>query len=294
MPNILLLGKNGQVGWELHRALLPLGEVIAVDAPDLDFTDLECLRKMVLAHTPQVIINAVAYTAVDQAESQTETVMRINAQAPGLLAELACRLKAVLVHYSTDFVFDGTKGTAYREDDIPNPLNHYAVSKLEGDRLVLGAGGAAIVLRSSWVYSNRRDNFVKKVLEWARTREELSVVTDSVSSPTWARDLAMATALMLVQGRANLWEWGRDHHGLYNLAGDGSASRYEWAEEILRLNPNPGEQILRTIKPARSEDFPLPARRPKYTPLDSTRCYQTFGIKLPDWRISLRLAMETA
>lgn len=294
MIKILLLGKNGQVGYELHRSLLPLGEVVALDAPELDFTNLNLLREQVLAHNPQVLVNAVAYTNVDQAESHPELVMQVNAYAPGLLAELCCQLKAVLVHYSTDFVYDGTKREPYTEEDIPNPLNHYALSKLEGDQRVLSGGGSAIVLRSSWIYSDRRDNFLKKVLSWARTREELGVVTDTVSNPTWARDLAQATTLMLAEGRANVWDWAQEYHGLYHLAGSGSASRYEWAEEILRLDPNPGEQVVRVLKPASSKDFPLPAPRPLFTPLDCTRFQKTFGFKLPDWRTSLRLAMEPA
>lgn len=293
MNRILLLGKNGQVGWELHRTLLPLGEVIALDSPELDFTDFNLIREQVLRVRPSVIINAVAYTAVDQAESQPEIARRVNAEAPALLAELAQSCQSALVHYSTDFVYDGMQDRPYTEDDAPNPLNTYAQSKLDGDIAIQQAGGGYLILRSSWIYSHRRDNFVKKVLSWAHTRTELSVVTDQVGSPTWARALAEATAQMLAQGIGDPWGWAQQYCGVYHLAGEGRASRYQWAEEILKLDPARTEQTIRALKPASSDDFPTPARRPLFAPLDCTRFYRTFGLRLPDWRVSLELALET-
>lgn len=294
MKKIILLGKNGQVGWELRRTLQTLGEVIALDSPELDFTDAELLRRQVLSSQAQVIINAAAYTAVDQAEEQADLAMQINAAAPKLLAELACQVKAVLVHYSTDYVFDGTKGTPYTEEDTPNPLSVYAKSKLAGDRAIEETDGAYIILRSSWIYSHRRDNFVMKVLKWAHTQTELSIVADQIGCPTWARALAEATAQVMCQGGEDLWEWAKARRGVYNLASAGYASRCEWAEEILRLDASRSTQTIHHLKPARTEDFPTPARRPLVTPLDCTKFYKTFGLRLPDWRVSLELAVESS
>ena len=292
MKRILLLGKNGQVGWELHRALLPLGELIALDAPELDFTNFDLLRRQVQDAQPDVIVNAVAYTAVDQAENQPDLAMTINATAPGLLAELACKMKAVMVHYSTDYVYDGTKGSPYVEEDLPNPLGVYAKSKLAGDQAIMNVGGAAVILRSSWIYSNRRDNFIKKVLTWAHTRTEVSVVQDQVGCPTWARALAECTAQVLSERNASLWEWAIERRGVYHLAGDGYCSRYEWAQEILKMDPHPDEQTIRALNPAQTAEFPTPAQRPLYTALDCGYFYRTFGLCLPDWRTSLALAMD--
>lgn len=292
MSRILLLGKNGQLGWELHRALLPLGEVIALDAPKLDFTNLNLLSEQVKEAAPDMIINAVAYTAVDEAESHRDLVMRINAQAPRLLAELACELRAIFVHYSTDFVFDGLKNAPYTEGDQPNPLSVYAESKVAGDQAILEVDSASLILRSSWIYSKRRDNFVKKVLGWAHTRTEMGVVTDQVGCPTWARDLANATAQMLAHSTGNRFDWAKERRGIYNVVCSGYTSRYEWAAEILKLDPKHSEQTIRTLNPARTEDFPSPARRPAFSALDCTRFYETFGLRLPDWRVSLPLALE--
>jgi dTDP-4-dehydrorhamnose reductase len=290
---ILLLGNKGQVGWELQRALLPIGEVIALDSPELDYMNLDLLREQVTSSQAQVIINAAAYTAVDKAESQPEVVNRVNVQAPALLADLACEGKAVLVHFSTDYVFDGTKKTPYTEDDAPNPLSLYAKSKLAGDQEIEARNGAFFILRSSWIYSNRRDNFVKKVFGWAHTQTELRVVTDQVSCPTWARALAEVTAQMLCQGENDLWDWAKAKRGIYNAAGNGYASRYEWAEEILRLDPNRNEQTVQALKPALTADFPADACRPLFTALDCGRLFKTFGLELPDWRVSLHLAIDS-
>lgn len=293
MKRIVLLGKNGQVGWELHRTLLPLGEVVAIDSPELDFTNFDLLRQQVLDSRPDVIVNAVAYTAVDQAESQPDLAMTINARAPGLLAELACKAKAVLVHYSTDYVYDGAKGSPYVEDDAPNPLGQYARSKLAGDQAILAAGGAPVILRSSWIYSNRRDNFIKKVLGWAHTRTELSVVSDQIGCPTWARALAECTALMLAQGGADLWDWAQERRGVYHLAGDGYCSRYDWAQEIIKSDPNPNEQTIRAFTQARTADFPTPAQRPLFSALDCSKFKRVFQLQLPPWEKSLQLAMDS-
>lgn len=289
---ILLLGKYGQLGWELHRTLCPLGEVIAKDFPEIDLTKGSELRQLVREVQPQVIVNATAYTAVDRAESEPERAMAINGEAPGILAEEALHLGAALIHYSTDYVFDGHKGQPYREEDAPNPLNMYGKSKLAGERAIESAGGAYMIFRTSWVYSLRRESFVTKVLEWARKQPTLRIVTDQVSNPTWCRMLAEASAQLLAMGGKDLINWLRERRGIYHLAGSGYASRFEWAQAILENDPQRQEQVARELLPARTSEFPTPAQRPLFSALDCGRFERTFGFSLPHWKIALRLAME--
>src|SRR5450830_988580 len=201
MNKILQIGTNGQVGWELLRTCAPLGEVVALDYPDVDLSDYAGLRKLVNEVKPNIILNAAAYTNVDKAESEPEIARAINAIGPAVLAEEAKKINAVLVHYSTDYVFDGTKGSPYVETDATNPLNVYGQTKLEGEQAIAASGCANLVLRTSWVYSMRQGGFVTKVLQWARTQEVMRVVDDQISSPTSARMLAEITALILAQGR---------------------------------------------------------------------------------------------
>ena len=290
--NILLLGKYGQLGWELRRALAPAGDVTALDYPEIDLAQEDKVREMVRALQPQVIINATAYTAVDKAESEPEIAMAINARAPGLLAEEALRLGAVLIHYSTDYVFDGKKGSEYLESDLPNPLGVYGQSKLEGERTIQAVGGKTLILRTSWVYSLRRDSFVTKVLQWSRQQPVLRLVSDQVSNPTWARMLAETTALLLVKGGDNWQEWLGERRGLYHLAGSGYASRYNWAQAILRLDPKQEEQMTREMLRALTADFPSPAKRPLFSALNCELFASTFGMSLPSWEEALAMAME--
>lgn len=284
---VLLLGKNGQLGWELQRALAPMGTLAALGARELDLTDSDAVRRAIRELRPQLIVNAAAYTAVDRAEGEPEKANAINGKAPGILAEECASLKAALIHYSTDYVFDGEKGAPYAEMDALNPLNVYGKSKLAGEEAIGAAGGSFLVLRTAWVYSLRRDSFVTKVLDWARQKETLRIVDDQVSNPTWARMLAEATALILARGLDYLSE----NRGLYHLAGEGFASRYAWAKEILRLDPRAGEPAERDLLPAATADFPSPARRPHFSALDCKRFKSTFGLQLPEWKDSLQLAM---
>jgi dTDP-4-dehydrorhamnose reductase len=283
---ILVLGNTGQVGWEAHRTLSSLGEVTGLDYPDIDFSHPERLYRQVIDLHPQVIYNAVAYTAVDKAESEPERVRLINATSAGILAEAAARLKAVLVHFSTDYVFDGSKGSAYLETDATNPLNVYGQTKLEGEQAIQQVGGAYLVLRTAWVYSMRGDSFVNKVLQWAKDRPTLRVVNDQVSNPTWARALAEITGQALAMGRGEPYDFLKERSGVYHLAGDGIASRMEWAQEILKIRAQ-GVEVL----PARSEEFPTPANRPLYSAMDCGLFSRTFGLRLPDWKQALRLAL---
>jgi dTDP-4-dehydrorhamnose reductase len=318
--HILLFGKIGQLGWELSRTLPPLGRLTAVDYPEIDLTRPETIRGLISEIHPDIVINATAYTAVDRAESEAQIAMAINGHAPGIMAEAARSIGAALIHYSTDYVFDGTKGSPYVETDTPNPLGAYGQSKLAGERAIQQAGGVYLILRTSWLYSLRRDSFVTKVLDWARQNTDMSaplrVVADQVGNPTWARMLAEITAQLLAKGEplarrtpgssdANrslhssdlhsqrVSEWLSDRGGLYHLAGSGYASRLEWAEAILRFDPRRDEQKVREIQPAVTSDFPTPAKRPLFSALNCEYFTKTFELQLPEWGFTLKLAMET-
>lgn len=293
MMRILLLGKTGQLGWEAQRSLSTLGEVYSFDYPEVDFKKPATLAEVVQQHCPQVIYNAAAYTQVDRAESEPELARLINTEAPAALAEAARRCGAALIHFSTDFVFDGTKGSPYVEADTPRPLNVYGQTKLEGEQAILQSGCPALILRTAWVYSTRRDSFVGKVLEWARRQPELRVVSDQVSNPTWARALAEITAQALARAEEDPASWLQEHHGIYHLAGSGHASRYEWAQEIFACDPHPELRQAQRILPACTADFPTPAQRPLFSALDCSKFEHTFGLRLPPWQTALRLAMES-
>ena len=289
---ILLLGKNGQLGWELQRTLATLGEVIAVDYPEIDLAQEGAAQKTVRQARPQLIVNASAYTAVDQAESEEELAYAVNARAPGVLAEQAVDLGAALIHYSTDYVFDGSKGSPYIESDTPNPLNVYGRSKLAGEQAIEHIGGAHLILRTSWVYSLRRDSFVTKVLQWSRKQPSLRIVDDQVSNPTWARMLAETTAQLIAKAGGDPSGWLGERRGLYHLAGNGFASRLEWAQAILSHDPHKEEQVTREILPAHTADFPTLAQRPLFSALNCDKFAHTFGLCLPGWEHALRMAME--
>jgi len=240
---------------------------------------------------PQVIFNAAAYTAVDRAESEIGTARLINAAAPEALARAAKKCGAVFVHISTDYVFDGAKEIPYLEDDAPHPLNAYGQTKLEGEQAVASVGGCWLIFRTSWVYSTRRDSFVSKVLEWSRKNPQLRVVDDQISNPTWARMLAGAISLALARGGADPYQGLEGRSGIYHLAGAGWCSRFEWAQEILKNDPDPSTRKAQEVIPARTADFPTPAIRPLSNRLDCAKFTRAFGLCLPDWRDALRLAM---
>jgi dTDP-4-dehydrorhamnose reductase len=291
---ILLIGNTGQLGWELERTLAPLGELNACDYPQIDLADSSSLRQFIRACQPDVLVNAAAYTAVDKAEIEPDAAQAINAAAPGVLAEEARQIKAAFIHFSTDYVFDGEKGSPYLEADSPNPLNVYGRTKLAGEQAVRQAGAAYLILRTSWVYSLRRESFVIKVLAWARKQSSLRLVSDQVSSPTWSHMLAKATSQLISSAKSDLYGWFTEHQGMYHLAGSGYCSRYEWGQEILKYDPQPGEQVAREILPALTAEFPTPARRPLFSALNCDHFYEEFGFRLPDWRFALKLAMESA
>ena len=270
---VLLLGKNGQVGWELHRTLCPLGELVATDRRDLDITDFNKLRETVRSLTPQLIVNATAYTAVDKAEDEPELAMRINGEAPGVLAEEAKRCGALLVHYSTDYVFDGTKNGPYTEEDTPNPLNVYGRTKLAGEEAIRSVDGNHLIFRTSWVYGERGHNFYLTILRLAREKEEIRVVDDQIGAPTWCRTIAENTASILAQG-VNRVEGYHAYYearkGLYHMTAAGQTSWYEFAQRIVETLP-PEERKLRRIVPIKTAEYGYKARRPLNSVLENER-----------------------
>ena len=288
---ILLFGRNGQLGSEFQKSLPKLGTVTCLDYEDVDLQDIQALQRVMHELKPNLIVNASAYTAVDRAETQQETAMTINALAPGAMAEWARKSGAVLIHYSTDYVFDGRKGSPYIESDPANPLNVYGKSKLAGEENIKQAGDAYLILRTSWVYSVGGTGFVNKVLEWARKNEKLKIVSDQISNPTWARELAKATFNLVSAHRGNLQDVMKERRGLYHLAGGGFASRFEWTRQILANDPKRTEQLVRSIESVSSDAFPTPAARPSFSALDCSKFKETFDFSLPDWADSLRNAM---
>jgi dTDP-4-dehydrorhamnose reductase len=289
---ILLLGNNGQLGWELNRTLQSLGEMVALNYPEVDLANPKSIRETLKQYQPQIIYNATAYTAVDKAESEPKLAQAINGIGPGVLAEEADRIHAVLIHFSTDYVFDGKKGEPYTEIDMPNPQNVYGASKLAGEQAIQSVGGAYLILRTAWVFSMRCDNFVTRVLRWARQNETLRIVNDQISNPTWARMLAEATSQLHARGGDYFLPWIAEHKGIYHLAGNGFASRYSWAEQILASDPNGHEQVTKKLLPAASSEFPAAANRPLFSAMDCAKFISTFGLQLPGWKQALALAMQ--
>lgn len=292
---VLLLGKDGQVGWELQRALAPLGELISVGRAQADFDRPDLLRSFVQQVQPDVIVNAAAYTAVDKAESEPERVRRINAESVGVLAQEAQRLDAWLVHYSTDYVFDGEKTSPYREDDATNPLSVYGKTKLEGECLVRDAQSKHLIFRTSWVYSTRGGNFAKTMLRLAKEREELRVVADQCGAPTSAELIADVTALVLYRLSRSA-DSTRTFSGTYHLVANGETSWHRYAQHMLQQAQVVGISLKAgpaAVMPISAAEYPLPAMRPKNSRLSTAKLSNTFGIQLPDWRYHIqRLIIE--
>jgi dTDP-4-dehydrorhamnose reductase len=276
-PTILLVGARGQVGHELRAPLSEQGAVTAPDRGTLDLTAPDTVRSVVRAVEPDVIVNAAAYTAVDGAEEEPERADVVNAQAPGVLAEAAAEVGAWLVHYSTDYVFDGTKTRPYVETDSTNPINVYGRTKRDGDAAVQEADGPHLILRTSWVYSARRSNFLLSMLRLADEHDTLTVVDDQTGTPTSAAWIAEATATILrrLQDAAT----PDDFSGLYHLAASGQTSWYGFAQAIFAQF---GRDDI-TVESIPTEEYPTPAARPAYTVLDSTKARTTFELDIPTW-----------
>jgi len=286
---ILLIGKNGQVGWELHRTLAPLAEVVAVDYPEINLNDTPALRQFVAGTRPSMVVNAAAYTAVDKAETETELCRQINAVAPGVLAGEAKKLGALMVHYSTDYIFDGAKASPYVETDAPNPLGAYGRSKLEGDRAVKASGANHLIFRLCWVYGARGQNFMLTVQRLAREREKLRVVDDQFGCPTWSRMIAETTTLALKQVLAGAD--ASEFNGEYHLAASGQTNWHGFASRIIELMPET-ERKCRAVEQITTPEYPTPAKRPANSVLDCGKLQKTFGLRLPDWEASLRQVLD--
>jgi dTDP-4-dehydrorhamnose reductase len=284
LPTILLIGSAGQLGSELARALPAHGNLIALDRAALDLCDADAIVAAVRGARPQMIINAAAYTAVDRAESEPDRAAAINARAPAILADEAQRGGAVLIHYSTDYVFDGESDAAYDEDSPPNPINAYGRSKLEGERAIAAVGGAALVLRTSWVYGLHGQNFLTTMRKLGAEHDELRIVADQVGTPNWTRSLAEATAAIVRRGERFVAE----RAGLYHLSGAGSASWFEFARAIFAAADHP------RVVPITSAEYPTAARRPRRSVLSSARIAADFGVALPHWDQMLRKCLVEA
>lgn len=293
-PRILLIGANGQVGWELARSLQPLGDVVACDRARADLSQPQTLAALVESVAPQIVVNAAAYTAVDRAEQETALAMTVNGEAPGVLAAAARKAGALFVHYSTDYVFDGS-GDAPRDERAPvAPINAYGCSKLEGERAVAAAGGDWLVLRTSWVYAARGQNFVRTMLRLGAERETLRVVDDQVGAPTSARLIADATAQLLAGARHERRQ-GSFSPAILHLCAAGETSWHGFAQAIFdgwRGLAGDSALKVRELVPIPTSGFPSPAARPGNSRLECSRVRERFELHLPDWRVGLQLVLE--
>lgn len=287
---ILVTGVNGQVGFELCRTLQGLGRVVAVDRTRFDLSDFDQMRAVIREVRPTLIVNPAAYTAVDKAESEPDQAMRINGDAPGVIAEEAKRLGAALIHYSTDYVFNGEKDGVYREDDAVDPQNVYGRSKLAGEQAIGAVGVAHLIFRTSWVYGARGKNFLLTMLRLGAERPELKVVADQFGAPTWSNTIAALTAHVIAQAysAADGRQWWGERSGIYHLTASGTTSWHGFASEIFRLvelgnRPN--------VLPIPASDYPAPAKRPSNSRLAGDKLESTFGLRAPDWEHALALCL---
>jgi len=281
---ILLFGKEGQVGWELQRSLSPLGQLLAVARQEVDMEDLDALRQCVNQNQPDIVVNAAAYTAVDKAESEADKTYNINAEAVGVLAEETKKLNAWLVHFSTDYVFDGEKSSPYEENDPTCPLSVYGKSKLEGEQLIQKNHTKYLILRTSWVYAARGNNFAMTTLRLAREKDELKIIDDQHGAPTSAELIADVTALIL--SRINQTADDENFAGIYHLVASGETSWYGYAQYVLEQAQTMGVELKTSAEEVQSittNDYPLPARRPQNSRLNTSKLRRTFNINLPDW-----------
>jgi dTDP-4-dehydrorhamnose reductase len=306
---ILITGKNGQVGFELQRVFKDAGPTIALDRDAMDLSKPDSLRRTIADLRPSIIINAAAYTAVDLAEEEPDYAQMVNGNAPGIMAEEAKKLGALFIHYSTDYVFDGSKRAPYVETDQPNPINAYGMTKLIGERAIESSGANYLIFRTSWVYSTRGRNFLLTILRLAREREELKIVNDQIGIPNWSHAIAEATAAVIrkiqkkptskpSRGRPR----SKDLSGIYHMAGSGQTSWFGFAEAILdhihkgAFPDTVMGQVPITAKrvlPITTAEYPTRARRPAYSVLDSTKLKQTFAVELPPWPDQLKSAVHT-
>ena len=303
MPRILLIGRNGQVGTELALLLPRLGELIALNRQELDLTKPTDIRRTIQEVRPQWIFSAAAYTAVDQAESDESTARAVNEQAPAVIAEEAKKIGAALIHYSTDYVFDGSKESPYEETDTPNPINVYGKTKLGGERAIQASGALHLIFRTEWVYATQGRNFLLTILRLATQKQELRIVADQIGSPTTGREIAAATVKSISQlmdkeeGVRSLATTG----GIYHMTAEGETSWYEFTKAILEEAASETQHLswvnaatkgmpllTRRVLPITTAEYPTPAHRPAYSVLSTRRLHDRFGVRLPAWRAQLR------
>ncbi|TAM45921.1 MAG: dTDP-4-dehydrorhamnose reductase [Gammaproteobacteria bacterium] len=302
MTRILLTGKNGQVGWELQRTLATLGNVIALDRQGMDLASPDSIRNAIRNARPNIIVNAAAYTAVDKAESDHSLAMAVNGDAPGIIAEEAKRLGAGVVHYSTDYVFDGAKAKPYIETDVPHPINVYGKTKLAGERAIQAVGVPHLILRTSWVYGARGRNFLLTILRLAAERDELKIVNDQIGAPTWSRMIAESTLQILVQLSDRFTSHAMplaDISGIYHLTAGGQTSWYGFAKAAFEIPFGVGINTMHALDrptpkliPIPTSEYPLPASRPAYSIMSCDKLHRVFGLTMQGWESGLRLCME--
>jgi dTDP-4-dehydrorhamnose reductase len=306
-PSILLIGTNGQVGRELHKLLPRIGEVTGLDRQRLDLTRSEEIRRAIRTFHPTVIVNAAAYTAVDKAETEECMARSINAEAPAVMADEAKKSGAILIHYSTDYVFDGTKGSPYDENDATNPLNAYGRTKLEGERAIQASGAAHLIFRTTWVYATEGKNFLLTILRLATQREELKIVRDQIGAPTLNREIAEATTKILAQlferkgGLASA-----EVSGLYHMTAGGETTWFDFTNAILEQAATIPHNtpwfaaatgglplIVQRVIPIAAKEFPLPAKRPAYSIFSNAALNRTFSLQMPTWQSQLSSVFAT-
>lgn len=289
IKKILLLGANGQVGWQLQRSLAPIGELVICGREEIDVENFDLLRQTIQKHTPTIIVNATAYTNVDKAESDWHKAERINASAVRVMAEEAKKLSALLIHYSTDYVFDGTSSKPYLESDETNPSSVYGKTKLQGEEYIVNSGCAHLIFRTSWVYSNRGKNFIKTIISLAKNKDKLHVVADQLGSPTSADYIADVTALCLLDNIS------KEKYGIYNLTTNGIISWYDLAKFSIETLRNKGIKFkvsLENIIPVETDSRKAIVKRPAFSKLDNKKLVTTFGISIPSWQHHVNHLLE--
>ena len=292
MPVIMIFGGYGQVGYELARTLSTVGDIVAIDIEECDLTKPESIIEILKTNAPKVIVNAAAYTAVDKAESEPEIAHKINCIAPSVMAEWGKYNDSLLVHYSTDYVFDGTKNSPWTEDDTPNPLNIYGKTKLAGDIAIQESGCEHLIFRTSWVYGSRGKNFYLTMRRLLSEKEEIKVVNDQIGAPTWSRSIAEATAQVLIQILSPACFV--NYSGIYNMTNSGSTSWFGFAEAIKNsmIIESQQELNLARVIPIPGSEYPTPAKRPRYSCLNCEKLLRDFGIKLSSWQRDLGKVSE--
>lgn len=291
MKKILITGVLGQVGYELQRSLAPFGTIIGIDKDEMDLTNPEAIRKFIAQVSPDIIVNPGAYTAVDLAEKDVDLCMAINSEAALVIAEEAKALNALLIHYSTDYVFDGTSIVPYQENDIPNPLNVYGASKLAGEKAISQLGGKHLILRTSWVYGTRGKNFLLTMLKLGKERDSLQIVSDQIGAPTWSRMIAEATAQIIA--KLPYLENQEGFYGIYNLTSSGKTSWLEFADTIFSMYSEKNPEFKRPeLSGILSENYKTPAARPMNSLLSHDKLKKTFDLSIPDWKVALNLCIN--